>query len=931
MCELAKQGRFLVHGLSRDPSTAHRKIRSSRLYGVVSVSRSSLARLPYADDLVNLVVVDKLADVLAFGCTVDEMVRVLAPGGTAYVGQRGSPASTMALADRLKSLPPSMGVSQPRFIQDGGLSLTFTKARPAGMDEWTHVRHGPDGNAVSEDTLIAPMSGLRWLYGPIWRHPGGRCLTADGRNFYEMRETLVARDAFNGLPLWQRPWNRLSSLTALGDRVYASVSAGSPIAALDAGTGQVRFEFRAIKHAGREALVHVGPHILFANGEAVGSVKRDTGEVNWMRPDVRGGTVLIAVGDRVFVRIPRSKTSEDPMRIVCLGLASGEDVWRRSEPHVRGELVFCKYGVLVCQHTAEVEGEKGRRMFTTAYSAVDGSRLWSTGPNPIKGQEVYGIQNLIWWVPRYRNVRAFDPLTGAVEREWTVQGGHYSYQCSRNGAATTEYLIGGRPTVYLDMQTGKSHWMRVARNACQGDPGILLGNGLTYAFPKACKCFSMLRGYSAFGVDRQVAVDPEANRLERGPAFGKVSRGGPGAPGPWPTYRGDARRSASTTDRVALPLEVLWRAKPEDQVPLDWLAGEWDEHITRTGAVSAPVVADGLVGVALPDSHSVAALDADTGRLRWRYTAGGRVLLPPTFHAGLALFGCQDGWVYCLRAADGALVWRFRAAPRESLALAFGQLESRWPVTGGVLVKSGRAYFAAGRTSELAGGVVGYAVDAWTGKLLWQAEPPPTERDRGTVRGIAYLGDLPVDAGTQIQLAHPRWLVHAETGQSAGTAKALALHSSRDGLLDYSWPRKGPTSRGPVYQRYGSVTGDYLVFQESKVFGYCRRPPSARAKSRANTIFVVDTKGDHGWTVDVPTGVLIEAMALAGDVLFVAGTRTTESTGERGMILALSAEDGRELATVQMDDLPATAGLAVGDGRLYLSTRQGQVLCMGRK
>ena len=364
---------------------------------------------------------------------------------------------------------------------------------------------------------------------------------------------------------------------------------------------------------------------------------------------------------------------------------------------------------------------------------------------------------------------------------------------------------------------------------------------------------------------------------------------------------------------------------------LDWLAGEWAEHITRTGTVSAPVVANGLVGVALPDSHRVAALDVDTGRLKWQYTAGGRVLLPPTFHGGLALFGCQDGWVYCLRATDGALVWRFRAAPHERLIPAYGQLESHWPVTGGVLVKDGRAYFAAGRTSELAGGVLGYAVDAYTGKLFWQAEPPPTERDQGTVRGIAYVAELPVDAGTQVQLAHPRWLVNAGNGESAVTSEPPTLHSSRDGLLDYSWPRKGPTSRGPVYQRYGSVTGEYLVFRESKVFGYCRQRPSAKAKTRVNTIFAVETDGGQGWAVDVPPGALIEAMALAGDVLFVAGTRAVEANRERGMILALSAEDGRELAVVQFDNLPATAGLAAGHGRLYVSTRQGQVLCMGRK
>ena len=31
---------------------------------------------------------------------------------------------------------------------------------------------------------------------------------------------------------------------------------------------------------------------------------------------------------------------------------------------------------------------------------------------------------------------------------------------------------------------------------------------------------------------------------------------------------------------------------------------------------------------------------------------------------GLAVFGSADGWVYCLRAADGVLAWRRRVRRR---------------------------------------------------------------------------------------------------------------------------------------------------------------------------------------------------------------------------------------------------------------------------
>lgn len=54
------------------------------------------------------------------------------------------------------------------------------------------------------------------------------------------------------------------------------------------------------------------------------------------------------------------------------------------------------------------------------------------------------------------------------------------------------------------------------------------------------------------------------------------------------------------------------------------------------------------------------------------------------------LFGSRDGWVYCLQASDGQLVWRFRAAPEERKMMAFEQLESTWPVHGSVLVQKGK-------------------------------------------------------------------------------------------------------------------------------------------------------------------------------------------------------------------------------------------------
>ena len=70
---------YLVHGLDTDRAMvakAREHIRSLGIYGVVSVDRQSGNRLPYAENLVNLLVAEQLGNI-----PMDEAMRVLAPRG----------------------------------------------------------------------------------------------------------------------------------------------------------------------------------------------------------------------------------------------------------------------------------------------------------------------------------------------------------------------------------------------------------------------------------------------------------------------------------------------------------------------------------------------------------------------------------------------------------------------------------------------------------------------------------------------------------------------------------------------------------------------------------------------------------------------------------------------------------------------------------
>jgi outer membrane protein assembly factor BamB len=405
------------------------------------------------------------------------------------------------------------------------------------------------------------------------------------------------------------------------------------------------------------------------------------------------------------------------------------------------------------------------------------------------------------------------------------------------------------------------------------------------------------------------------------------------------------------------------------------------------GRLSSPVIAEGKVFVASVDTHTVHALDAKDGKRLWSATAGGRVDSPPTIHQGLALFGCADGWVYCLRASDGKLAWRFRAAPEDRRVVAYGQLESAWPVHGSVLVENGVASFAAGRSSYLDGGIYLYRLDLETGKKLSETcinsrDPKTGCQRKGAVRLFDLPGALPdilSSDGQSVYMRHVRFDRHGI--QQKETAPHLF---SPTGFLDDSWWHRSYWILGSRFYtgyrdwfRAGREVpgGRLLVFDESSVYGFGRKPEyyywstplgyHLFAASKEPRIVKSPQKKrrlpkwgqnqiQYDWSTSVP--LLVCAMVLADRTLFVAGPpdvldevkawrrRRDPTTRPKldgqvaafegrkgGMLWVVSAADGKKLAEYKLDSPPVFDGMAAANRRLYISTKAGEVLCFGSR
>ncbi len=893
--ELARAGNLLVQGLDAPAVSfdqVRKKILSMGLYGQVTVEPWSGRRLPYVDNIVNLVVVTK-----PLGVADKEIMRVVTPGGAVYA--------------------------------DGKVKR---KPRPQSLGEWNHERCGADRNPVSKDEALVVPQGIRWMSGERNR----ALLSSGGRNFYGTGN-VVARDAFNGLPLWRQS---ARPKAAVGNRLYAI--SGQRLVALDAATGQVVKKYELPEPPG-EVLYEKGTLLVFGE-KGAHAVQAVEGRLLWSA-GARSPREPAAAEGRVFFLEGNSKRGEE-RSITCLETATGKKAWSVAAPSFSTmNLGSCaQAGVVIFESSTLADDGKGCCLY--AFSARDGKKLWEYPYIPSmshkKTARVYYAAGL-FWAGTQNGAVGLDPQTGKeVKRHNNIGRGH----CFPP-TATSRYYIHGELD-FTDLQTGQRYYSRIQKGAC--GLGFYPANGLLYTFPSHCICFPMLKGTNALAPAPDAAtmdlakysskalhfnVIPEARALERAGFGMPITSGAPGVSkspksvlmtparregGEWPAYRRDPWRSGAAACKVPEKLEKLWETKVAEW-PSGPLAEEWKSNPRTDGPVTAPVAAAGLVIVALPDEHRVVGLDAESGQVAWIFAANGRIDTPPTVYNGHCLFGTSLGWIYSISVSRGQLEWRFRAAPRDDRIVAFGQVESLWPVPGSVLVDQGMAFAAAGRHPHADGGIFVYALDPSSGSVRWvqQVEDMGITRWYGRQAQDYEPFDLMVKDGAHVAMS--RWKFDPKTGAPSPAPKSDCYRAGRSGVMvprglwSYGEPQNRERARRPL-----------MVFDDSVMYagaeGISARRLDAGGKAPAAAA-AAPKGGSRGAAWSARCG-KVNALVLAGPVL-VAG-------GAGGELWTFSAADGK---AIQQDRLlgapPVWDGMAAAWDRVFVSTQNGKVLCLGRR
>jgi len=956
-------------------------------YKGVTVRDHRGGSLPYIDNLVSLLVLPDPSVVAK-----SEAERVLAPGGTCLE------------------------------LRASGWE-SWNKAWPQEMDEWSHYLHDASNNAVAGDRIVDVPRGIQWVGEPRWtRHHDhissfSALVSSNGRLFYINDQStsmsihlpsdwvLVAKDAFNGATLWTRAindwvnplWPLKSGpasiprrLVASKDDVYVTLGLSAPVSCLDAATGEEHYVLAGSEDT-QEMILQDG--VLFCLTKPMSPALDTYHPENVKSPDEQrvvdstwawdsNDACLKAYDVRTRRKLWEVNAPIAPLSLAASGekaffydgefvravvRSSGEEAWVSGKTSRRK--VFAPYYGVNLVATEHVVLFAGGDRVMRALSAATGEELWQaehrqSGYRSAEDLFVIGdwvLSGDISGASSSGVVEARDLSTGESVLTVPTDTGmrHWPHHRCYRSKATERFILSSRTGIeFCDPVNEKwfnNHW---ARGACL--VGILPCNGLVYATPHHCLCFSasQLEGFNALSSRAAPGSEGPVERVERGPAYDRL--GETSMPSmetyAWPMHRHDPRRSGACPASIGAVGGITWSTPIGD-------------------TLTSPVVAEGKVVVADINTGAVHVLDADTGRHLWRFIAGGRVDSAPTLYQGRVLFGCADGWIYCLDLSDGALAWRFFAAPGEQQHVAFDKVSSVWPVSGSILVKDDVVYAVAGRSRFTDGGIRLVKIDPVSGAAISESvlndrrdsdgrpiQENFNDQQRKWQQWVETKEGKPVSLMTFNEVGKPDLLTvdnneifmrgyQLQFGETGPDALRKPRLMATWGLLSPYWSHRA------TWQYAGAPTSRILVFNDAgDVFGYSF---TVRYQTLQNPFmhYLYGRTVDSGKATDLwrnqKVPILVRAMVLANDKLVVAGPpdygkfdtseayeRHGEASFQQDMREQKEAWDGRRggllwvidtegpvaLSASELPSPPVFDGMAVTSAGVYICTMDGHVL-----
>ncbi len=197
----------------------------------------------------------------------------------------------------------------------------------------------------------------------------------------------------------------------------------------------------------------------------------------------------------------------------------------------------------------------------------------------------------------------------------------------------------------------------------------------------------------------------------------------------WPEYMNDNQRSGISSCKLKSSLNLEWHYKPVAAPAPAWPAPAKTDFWHREANLKPRVIYDRAyhaisvgdkVYFGTSSNDKVYCLDASSGEEIWSFFTGGPVRLAPTVVDGMLYVGSDDGVAYCLNAESGKMIWKINTAEGKTYIPGNGRMIPTASIRTSIVVDDDTAYFCSGMFPNE--GVSLYAVNAKTGKIIWQKD-----------------------------------------------------------------------------------------------------------------------------------------------------------------------------------------------------------------
>lgn len=401
----------------------------------------------------------------------------------------------------------------------------------------------------------------------------------------------------------------------------------------------------------------------------------------------------------------------------------------------------------------------------------------------------------------------------------------------------------------------------------------------------------------------------------------------------WPMWRYDAQRSAASPQELPARLHLHWVRDYPPQIPA-WL----DQDKMQFDTVFEPVVAGQTLFFNSSRHDCVRALDVVSGAEKWRFFTDGPVRFAPLAWEGRVYFTSDDGYLYCVAAADGKLHWKFRGGPSDRKILGNERLISTWPARGAPVLVDGTIYFGASIWPFM--GIFIHAVDARTGQPVWTNDgdgslymKQPHNADSfasiAPQGPLVAIGDtLLIPGGRSVPACFDRltgkFLRYqlAENGKRGGGSEVAAI-----GDVFFN----GGAAFDIATEKFLGEVGKQVALTPDVVYAYsagaCRAYDLKSAK--VNSVESVDKTGKTKKTTRWAMDEIASCKTPAAETLIKAGKRLYMGTTGQVQAVDVDLEKGTMSLGWSADVEGKVLRLIAAADRLFAVTREGRIYCFG--